>query len=555
MHFPGIEAGELQRVLGSEMASVVTVANNLVAGQHQSRFPMLAPKYKTLFAVAVVAVVASAPTFVPSAEDATILFQYSDHLAKTGAICYIAHGPHIEGATDFLWMVLLAFGRRIGVSPHAFTGPLNAMSLCGIAWFFADVTDVTFLDSLSWTSAVFLLCPQMVAALSGFNVLPFGFALILVFWAYYRRKSKLVPCSALFLCLLRPDGLVFALPLLVFDLVRQSLSGTAWRTQIAGFYFPALLYMIWRMSYFHQLFPLPFLVKSQAYRWMGLLVVVSLEDMSRYLSFGILTIALLWQWKAIRGTTLAIVVSGMVIPTLFYLTMRLDQNLADRFFFYLIIVPLFLLCLHKDHFAHWRIRDRVVAFIILIALFLWPYTFALIHLCTDRYLTNSLVARDINEKHLYGSLAVSEAGLLAYETGWPTTDVWGLNSPQFAKHVIQPADVPKLGADVIVLRYTTCRVSLGWPPPSHVRSWSNMSQNLLRGASIGGYEEYILPYNQRSLATSSERFTDGSQTYLCYFIRTSYASRQELQMILRSYGAKEIYSDAVSSKGRNRSSN
>lgn len=67
------------------------------------------------------------------AEDPAILFQFSRNLAHTGAITYIPHGPHAEGATDFAWMVLIALGMKLHVSPLWSVGVINLVSLLGLA--------------------------------------------------------------------------------------------------------------------------------------------------------------------------------------------------------------------------------------------------------------------------------------------------------------------------------------------------------------------------------------------------------------------------------------
>lgn len=62
-------------------------------------------------------------------EDAYILFTYSSNLAAGHGIVWDwAHG-HAEGATDFLWMVLLAGLDRLGMDVGAAAGLLNAAGL------------------------------------------------------------------------------------------------------------------------------------------------------------------------------------------------------------------------------------------------------------------------------------------------------------------------------------------------------------------------------------------------------------------------------------------
>src|SRR5579875_938808 len=77
-------------------------------------------------AVAGMLLVVTAPLIFVPAEDATILYQYSDHLAMTGRIAYNTGGPRVEGATDFLWMVLLAGFRKLHIPAFWATAGMNA---------------------------------------------------------------------------------------------------------------------------------------------------------------------------------------------------------------------------------------------------------------------------------------------------------------------------------------------------------------------------------------------------------------------------------------------
>ena len=65
------------------------------------------------------------------AEDAVILHQYSRNLAETGTISYIPGGVHAEGATDFLWMLYIALGFKLHLSPTVSTALANI--ICAFA--------------------------------------------------------------------------------------------------------------------------------------------------------------------------------------------------------------------------------------------------------------------------------------------------------------------------------------------------------------------------------------------------------------------------------------
>ena len=66
--------------------------------------------------------------FLP-AEDATILYRYSENLAETGVISYNFNGSPTEGATDFLWMILLSVFYFIGFDTYFASILINLISL------------------------------------------------------------------------------------------------------------------------------------------------------------------------------------------------------------------------------------------------------------------------------------------------------------------------------------------------------------------------------------------------------------------------------------------
>ena len=384
------------------MASIFISDAKNWSGLHYMARPQISTTSLLLLANLVIYIcIIAAPFYVPAAEDASILFQYADNLARTGTISYVTNGTPVEGATAFLWMAILACARVLHVSPHLATGPLNAACLFGLAWSIAQCVKPERRERVYLVTPIAVIfTPQIVAAVCGFDVLPFCFLLAFLVQSYVNGKPVLTAVSALLLGLLRPDGIVFGLGFLVADLVRCHDKPSILKGQAFYYYLPGSLYMLWRLRYFHRLFPLPFLVKSQTERWLGVVRIETLEDMSRYLSFALLTTVLLGYWHVFKGLTRTVLIVGLLIPTLFYLTLRLDQNLADRFFAYLLLVPVLLLLLHADRISVWSKQFTLLLPGLWGALILWPYTFALIHLVTDRYLTNSFVAKEIKKLEL-----------------------------------------------------------------------------------------------------------------------------------------------------------
>ena len=66
--------------------------------------------------------------FIP-AEDASMLFRYSENLIDTGVISYNTNGDPTEGATDFLWMILLSVFYFFGINTYFAAILVNLFSL------------------------------------------------------------------------------------------------------------------------------------------------------------------------------------------------------------------------------------------------------------------------------------------------------------------------------------------------------------------------------------------------------------------------------------------
>jgi hypothetical protein len=67
-------------------------------------------------------------------EDAYIMFRYADHVAQGRGIVFNPAGPPAEGATDFLWMIMLSAVEAIGFDVAVGAVVLNAVG-AGLAGF------------------------------------------------------------------------------------------------------------------------------------------------------------------------------------------------------------------------------------------------------------------------------------------------------------------------------------------------------------------------------------------------------------------------------------
>jgi hypothetical protein len=479
-----------------------------------------------------------APKFLFPAEDAAILFQFSRNLAHTGAITYFANGPHAEGATDFAWMILIAAGFILHIPPMWSVAAINGASLLGISLLLTKIAQ----EKVDWlivlfTAGAFALLPQFFAALVGFSVLPFAFLILLVASYFLRQSFSKLALSCLALCLFRPDGVVFAVPMMcascfLYQKRREQL------TSFAGlFLLPGGLYFLWRWHYFGTLFPLPFLVKSDVHRVFHLFV---LETFQQGLLLCLFSWAITWiafrKRRLVHGATLALTICLLVLPNLFYLRMRLDQNVGHRFFVYLPLGTAALIA------ANWQSIRAQRWYLIRVSAALWIFFVSVMYLSAlnmldlHQYDGRVAIATDLSSLGR-GTVLPTEAGIIPYYSGWIAYDPWGLNTRDFAAHLIQPSDIKRLRPDLIEIhpdQPLDCASPFDPGTPYKERTWIHMKHNITAGIDYANYDLWYTPFgNTRRRERRHYRPWDREQE--CWLIRRDSSLHDGIQRILEDH--------------------
>ena len=482
--------------------------------------------------------------FLP-AEDAVILHQYSRNVAEHGVISYYAGGPHAEGATDFLWMLLVAASMRFGLSPAMFTAAVNFVCLLLLGVLLLRLAEVRAKPTrVFMVAGAAGLLPQIVAAGAGFAVLPDALLLALMVSSFICQRVALTAALGLLVCLFRPDGIVIVVPLLVFLLLPPGNRGARAVRILLLFVLPGLAYFLWRMAYFNALFPLPFTVKSDVHRTLGVLVPHSFTSSLKYVFLDSALLLPLWWPRAgrlLQPATRPLALSLLVVPTLFYWAMRLDQNVGDRFFFYLPIAAALLIALH------WPVLEERERRLVLRIGFAASMVFTLGPLLREirsfrDYQFNQVagIAADLQRLPARDSLLTTEAGFITYGSGWVAYDAWGLNTQRFAQHLIQPSDVVALQPDLIVLHPDppeSCVLQPQWLPAYDSRSWPNMTRNLIRGASdAGDYQLWLISYGS-DFYRRRKHWAYGEGDRECLLIRESSPLFGGMVAVLRRHRA------------------
>jgi len=212
-------------------------------------------------------------------EDAFILFEYARNLAAGEGIVFFAGGPHTEGATDFLWMLLLALLTRVGLDVAVAAAVGNALGAALAAGVLVSSAVRAGLRGVglglaSLASLALLSSAAALAARAGFGTLLYGALVLCLADGAARPPSaaRLAPYLALAVALLRPDGVVLGLVFLVgAGLVSRRAGELPRFARHAWIVFGlALAYFVWRRWYFGHDLPLPLYVKSNGSRWSDL---------------------------------------------------------------------------------------------------------------------------------------------------------------------------------------------------------------------------------------------------------------------------------------------
>lgn len=273
------------------------------------------------------------------AEDAAMLMRYSAHLAQGHGIVWNIGEKPVDGATDFLFMVLLAglhwLGLPletavlgVGISAHLLTAALVFWSVArtepGNPW----------LGTLSGLLAA--VGPGAAYTAAYFGTTTFAFAGALTFHLALRLARAAQPsrrltlgfsAASLLTGLIRPEGVLLSLFILLGVLVRRERRG--WRPILRDtllvFGGLGLVYFTWRWAYFGYPLPNPFYKKGagglhpEVLR-QSFLQVYLLNQPYIWLLAGTLA-ALLVRWlPSLRGSkvagTLNLVVAGKAMTAL-----------------------------------------------------------------------------------------------------------------------------------------------------------------------------------------------------------------------------------------------
>jgi arabinofuranosyltransferase len=440
-------------------------------------------------------------------EDAAMLMRYAQHLAQGHGIVWNIGEKPLDGATDFLFMVLLAALTRGGMLLEVSVRFMGIIShILTVVLVYVAIRKLH--GSARWMglfSAAYLAMGPALGCIAYFFGAPFFALFSSVTW-YLANKllkdydSHVASCmfslSGLILGLVRPEGVFLALFMLLSVLYMNGLTRSRKVVLWFGGVFSLIggFYLFWRWGYFGYPFPNPFYKKGGGYLYLSSFKTSVKNVIYLCLPFILAFVAGFRSSKIAKRTVFSLI--PVVGFTTIWILLSGEMNFFMRFQY--AILPIVLISwppllngIGKD----WKLpelhkldgKNRItLTLVILIILFgilerqhrLWsniPYY------RDGRYDVAVMLAE---YSHRNYTIATTEAGLLPLYSNWRAIDAWGLNDQWIAHNGrITESYLERYQPQVIMFHAYFSPIV----PPRGVGTWFSMVMTLKNYAEKNGY--------------------------------------------------------------------
>jgi arabinofuranosyltransferase len=228
-----------------------------------------------LLLLGVATAVSAMRAVVAPKEDALMLLRYSEHLAQGFGITWNVGEKPVEGATDFLYMVMVAGVSKItGIDVIHSARLLIGVSFLALPLIVFSATRLT-MGGNRWLCAAiaFYMAAGPGAKYIGscFGAPIAALAAAVTWWLanelMYRRvswaKSMGLGLSAVVLGLIRPEGSLLGIFILMAVLIKRPRQAAVIGAGFIALFAPiGIGYFMWRWHYFGYMLPNPFYVKG-----------------------------------------------------------------------------------------------------------------------------------------------------------------------------------------------------------------------------------------------------------------------------------------------------
>jgi len=392
-------------------------------------------------------------------EDAAMLLRYSRHLASGRGIVWNVGEPPVDGATDFLFMLLVAVLHRaglslesaaqgIGLAAHAAT---VALVYCGARRLHGASPALAFVPA-----SYLAFGPGLRHLTAAYGTPLFALAATLAWWAATRAAqappqalpglSLRLALASLLLGLARPEGVFLGAFLLCAVLFHRGGDGA--RILVSRFALVfltlGLAYWLWRWHYFGHPLPNPFYKKGGGMLYLHSLRMAWRDLFRLTLPFLAVVVAGLFLKATRRAAAFTLLpITAFVV---LWVLISDETNYVMRFRYPILpvvllgfagvagplLAPLARLLPSSSPIVR-QVAAWTLALVTSVGLSAYQHS-RFRHVAPKRMglYDAALVLRDYSRRNY--ALATTEAGLLPLYSTWRAVDAWGLNDAWIAHH-------------------------------------------------------------------------------------------------------------------------
>jgi hypothetical protein len=444
-------------------------------------------------------------------EDAAMLMRYAQNLAHGHGVVWNVGEKPVDGATDFLFMVLTAAGIRLGLSPQAAVRLIDIVSIAiaiPLVYFTARRLHGGGMIVAGIAAAFVASGRGLYYTEAGFGAPFFGLtvATTWLFAMLYRRdpSSRSVSlgfaAAALLMGLTRPEGAILAAFMLAAIVVavgpRRALRVASVTIVVCGTL--GLGYFLWRWHYFDYPLPNAFYKKGGGRLYPHSLETAILQTAAQTFPFILLYPLSLRSREGTREALFSLVPAALF--TSIWLLLSNEMNFLGRFQYPAAMVVLLSWPGLVPHVVRdWGLpqfteldRRARVLLLTLVALSVFGHDVATFEGKKRMSAENGhlaiaqLLARYEGKGY---RLATTEAGILPLYSGWRTVDTWGLNDQKIAHEgSITARRLEAFNPDVIVFHASFSPVlKEGCVGPEFNPGWNEMTFRLKQFATQRHY--------------------------------------------------------------------
>jgi hypothetical protein len=382
-------------------------------------------------------------------DDTFITFRYAKNLASGFGIVWNPGGPHTEGYTNFLLVLLLAIAQLLRLDLLLAAQWIAILAAIGTSLFGFSIAERLLNRSAAWVAALMLLADPFVwfNAMSAMETNLFVFFIFAVWWAFSRGEQRLAYTFAALATLTRPEGAVAAVIVFAMSYNRATPLMTNVLRAIRDalwFIVPIAIYALGKLWYFGDLLPNSFYVKviqvqanAHAPRFPGLGAVKTF-----YIGSALLVVlAALLAWRVRDRRSYVFAIAWIVAMSIVYSASYLLMGNFDRFTFSIEAMLNVLACAAAIALMNkWRNRLAGVLLAVL-AVLVTHYELrngiGYLHAATRSDMniqyrrTGEAIARIPGHERML--IASSDAGVLPFYSGTQHLDLVGLNTTEIAR--------------------------------------------------------------------------------------------------------------------------